>query len=412
MQFKELNLKEPILSALEAIRYNEPSPIQERAIPVLLEGRDIIGCAQTGSGKTAAFALPMLEKLSDEDTSGIRGLVLTPTRELAVQICDNYRKYSRNLTLNTVAIYGGQDQNIQVKALKRGTDILVATPGRLMDLMKQGFIDLGNIEMLVLDEADRMLDMGFIVDIRNIIKDIPKERQTVMFSATMPKPIEKLASTILNNPLKIKQDITTHTVDSVDQFVYFVDKENKFELLTSLIRSDEVKNAIVFTNTKHHADTIFKHLFKLGIKSRAIHGDKSQNSRQDALIQFSRNKIKILVATDVAARGIDIKKLSHVINYDIPDDPDSYIHRIGRTGRAGEEGVAISFCCIDEMKDFKKIEQFIDKKITPLTSEWPMQNFEQKEKPARRGQFRKKSSFKSNGQYAKNRVNRKNKNNH
>lgn len=376
MKFKELKLIEPIVQAVEQLKYEEPSPIQVSTIPLLLEGKDVLGCAQTGSGKTAAFALPMLQLLSGEKGRHVRGLIMTPTRELAMQISHNIELYAKHLALTTVAVYGGVDYEEQVEAIKQGVDIIVATPGRLLDLMKQEYVKLEDVKMLVLDEADRMLDMGFVNDIRYIVKRCPKERQTIMFSATMPKPIERLADTILKDPETVMVNKVTSTADMVSQYVYYVDAPNKLELLTSLIKSEEVKKAIVFTNKKHTAELVNKHLMKVAVRARAIHSDKSQSSRQDALLQFKNNRLKVLVATDVAARGIDIAKVTHVFNYEIPENPESYIHRIGRTGRAGEEGVAINLCCIDEMNDFKDIESHIRKIIPPLQSEWPMKNFE------------------------------------
>lgn len=376
MKFKELKLIEPIVQAVEQLKYEEPSPIQVSTIPLLLEGKDVLGCAQTGSGKTAAFALPMLQLLSGEKGRHVRGLIMTPTRELAMQISHNIELYAKHLALTTVAVYGGVDYEEQVEAIKQGVDIIVATPGRLLDLMKQEYVKLEDVKMLVLDEADRMLDMGFVNDIRYIVKRCPKERQTIMFSATMPKPIERLADTILKDPETVMVNKVTSTADMVSQYVYYVDAPNKLELLISLIKSEEVKKAIVFTNKKHTAELVNKHLMKVAVRARAIHSDKSQSSRQDALLQFKNNRLKVLVATDVAARGIDIAKVTHVFNYEIPENPESYIHRIGRTGRAGEEGVAINLCCIDEMNDFKDIESHIRKIIPPLQSEWPMKNFE------------------------------------
>lgn len=391
MKFNELNLIDPIIRAVEDLKYEQPSPIQANTIPLLLDGKDVLGCAQTGSGKTAAFALPMLQMLAGEKGEQVRGLIMTPTRELAIQICKNIDLYGKYLDLTTVAIYGGVDYDEQVKELKQGADIIVATPGRLLDLMKQKYIKLQEVKMLVLDEADRMLDMGFVKDIQYIVKQSPKDRQTVMFSATMPKPIERLADTILNDPETVMQNKVTSTVDTVSQFVYYVDAENKLALLTSLIKTEEVKKAIVFTNTKQAAEDVCKHLMKVAVRARAIHSDKSQSSRQDALLQFTNNRIKVLVATDVAARGIDIAKLTHVFNYDIPEVAESYIHRIGRTGRAGEEGVAINLCCIDQMDDFKAIESHIKKIIPQLQSEWPMKNFERKAKPSKKQKKKEES---------------------
>ena len=392
MKFSELNLMEPIVKAVEDLKYMEASPIQEKTIPYLLDGKDVLGCAQTGSGKTAAFTLPILQKLASKKSEHVRALIMTPTRELAIQIRDNMEAYAKYLSVKTCAIYGGVEQDEQVKALKEGVDILVATPGRLLDLMKQGYIKIRNLEVFVLDEADRMLDMGFIGDIRTIVSRMPETCQRVMFSATMPKPIERLADTILRDPETIMQGIVTNTVDTVKQYVYYVDEENKLALLTSLIKKEDVKNAIVFTNTKHEAEKVAKHLLKVAVRSRAIHGDKGQNSRQDALLQFKNGRIQVLVATDVAARGIDIAKLSHVFNYNAPENKEVYIHRIGRTGRAGEEGVAINLCSIEDMDNFTAIERHIGKKIMMLKSEWPMQVFEKKEKPVRKPKKEEKTN--------------------
>ncbi|MDO5520639.1 MAG: DEAD/DEAH box helicase [bacterium] len=380
MKFTELNLIDPIVTVLEQLNYTEPTPIQGKTIPLALDGKDVLGCAQTGSGKTAAFALPILQKLSKEKSENIRALIMTPTRELAIQICENIELYAKNLDVTTGAIYGGVYQDEQVKMLKAGVDVLVATPGRLLDLINQGFISLSDVEVFVLDEADQMLDMGFIVEIKKIVNMMPKSRQTLMFSATMPKPIERLADTILNNPETVMQDAVTSTVDTVSQSVYYVDAANKLTLLTSLIKNGDVKNAIVFTNTRQEAEVVSKHLLSCAVRARAIHGLKNQASRQDALLQFKNGKVKVLVATDIAARGLDISKLSHVFNYDIPDSEETYIHRIGRTGRAGEEGHAINLCDIDDMDNFRAIERHIGKTITMLKSEWPMTIFQKTKK--------------------------------
>ncbi|BBF43501.1 ATP-dependent RNA helicase RhlE [Lachnospiraceae bacterium KM106-2] len=389
MKFKDINLMEPIQRALEEMNYEEPSPIQEKTIPLLLEGRNVLGCAQTGSGKTAAFALPILQKLSGGKKGKIRALIMEPTRELAIQTSDNFVQYAKYLDLSVCAIFGGVQQQAQINKIEQGVDILVATPGRLLDLMGQGYIKLDEIQMFVLDEADQMLDMGFISDIRKIAKEMPVKRQTLLFSATMPKPIERLADTLLENPVTVKQNIVNHTVDTVSQSVYYVDKPNKIPLLISILKSGEVKNAIVFTNTKYGADKVVKQLLKVAIRARAIHGDKGQNSRQDALLQFKNGKVQVLVATDIAARGIDVAELSHVFNYDIPKNTETYIHRIGRTGRAGLEGAAINFCNIDEMEDFHEIEYQIGKTISKVNSQWPMQIFEKKEKVARQPRKKK-----------------------
>ena len=376
MTFNEMELAQPLLQAVLEAGYTEPSPIQAEAIPVLLRGRDIIGCAQTGSGKTAAFALPILQRLSNERSTHIRALILTPTRELAIQIYDTFRYFGRRLRLHSGVVFGGVSQNPQVDALSRGLDVLIATPGRLNDLINQGYIHLDHIEIFVLDEADRMLDTGFIHDVKKTIKLLPAQRQTMLFSATMPSEIESLAQTLLKNPAMIKVDPVTRAVESIDQRVYMVDKPNKTLLLAELLRTEDIKNALVFTNTKHGADRVVQKLSQEGFVARAIHGDKAQNARQDALKSFRDGRVQILVATDIAARGIDIPELSHVINYDLPDVAETYIHRIGRTGRAGLGGTAISFCNIDHLENLRSIEKMTGLKIPVRESQWPMQIFE------------------------------------
>ena len=379
MNFDELPLLPQLLTAVKACGYETPTPIQRDTIPTVLAGKDVLGCAQTGTGKTAAFALPILQRLYQERPAGktrnIRALILTPTRELALQIQENFVAYGKRLPLRSCVIFGGVGQQPQVEQLKRGVDILVATPGRLNDLIGQGFISLAQIEIFVLDEADRMLDMGFIHDVKKVIALLPDKRQTLFFSATMPGEVEKLAMSILHNPVSVKVDPVSSTVDTIDQSLYLVDKANKKHLLAELLRRPEVESALVFTRTKHGADRVVRELSREGIQARAIHGDKSQGARQEALAQFKQGKIHVLIATDIAARGIDIAGLSHVFNYDLPHEPESYVHRIGRTGRAGHEGVAVSFCCIDEMKDLKAIEKLIGKQIPRRESQWPMQVF-------------------------------------
>ena len=376
MNFNEMKLIKPILKAVEEEGFEKPSPIQEQTIPLLLEGRDILGCAQTGTGKTAAFALPILQSLSKSRSKSIRALILTPTRELAIQINENIEKYSKYTPIRAGVIFGGVGQRPQVDMLRRGVDILVATPGRLNDLINQGHIKLDKIEIFVLDEADRMLDMGFIKDINRVVKQLPSKRQTLLFSATMPKEIEKLAFSMLKNPATVKVAPVTNTIDKISQGVYFVDKKNKIHLLSHLLKKTKIKNAIVFTNTKHGADRVVKDLGENGIRALAIHGGKGQNARQSALNNFKEGKVKVLVATDIAARGIDISELSHVFNYDLPDVPETYIHRIGRTGRAGQDGIAFSFCNIDDLDNLRDIEKHISKAVPELESEWPMVIFE------------------------------------
>lgn len=380
MKFNELNLNQSIIKAVDELKYEIATPIQEKTIPLFLEGKNVLGCAQTGSGKTAAFSLPIIQKLSKHTELGCRALIMTPTRELAMQICDNIKRYARYTDLTVAAIYGGIQQEDQEEMLAEGVDIIVATPGRLLDLYKQGIIKLNHVRTLVLDEADRMLDMGFIRDILYLDHQCPADAQKLMFSATMPKPIERLADRIMKDSVTVMQDEVTNTVDTVSQYVYYVDECNKLALLTSILKSEEVKKAIVFTNTRNTAELVSKHLLTTAIRSRAIHSEKSQASRQDAILQFQKNHVKVLVATDVAARGIDINKVTHVINYDIPEKAESYIHRIGRTGRAGETGTAISLVCIDQMDNFRAIESHIKKTIPQLKSEWPMTIFQRKPK--------------------------------
>ena len=369
MLIEDLKLIEPIERALKDEGYINATPIQEQSIPSLLKGGDLLGCAQTGTGKTAAFALPILQTLSldKKKPAGkrpIKALILAPTRELAIQISDSFKAYSNNLPLKTLVIYGGVSQHPQTKALMSGIDILVATPGRLLDLIGQRYVDLKNIDHFVLDEADMMLDMGMLQDVRKIVKCIPEKRQTMFFSATMPKEIEKLSASILKNPIKVTITPVSSTVDTIDQSLYYVDKGNKIHLLTELLKDDEMESVLVFSRTKHGANKIVKQLEKKRIVAEAIHGNKSQNARQKALKNFKDRTTRVLVATDIAARGIDIDQLSHVINFDLPEVPETYVHRIGRTGRAGSEGVAISFCSFEEKPLMKEIEKLISKSIT------------------------------------------------
>ncbi len=367
MKFENLNLIEPILKALKDEGYIKPSPIQERAIPPVLQGRDLLGCAQTGTGKTAAFAIPIIQKIHEQKNKGsrrqIQSLILTPTRELAVQIADSFLSYGKYTKLKYYAIYGGVSQNPQAEALRRGIDVLIATPGRLNDLINQRLVNLENIKVFVLDEADRMLDMGFIHDVKKIISCIPKQRQTLFFSATMPREITDLVNSILVDPVKVEVTPVSSTVDIIKQSVYFTDKVNKNKLLLYLLENEDISSALVFTRTKHEADKIVKFLASANIKSQAIHGDKSQNARQTALNNFKSGEIKVLIATDIAARGIDIDELSHVINYNLPNIPETYVHRIGRTGRAGLGGTAISFCEYEEKPYLKDIQKLIKKTI-------------------------------------------------
>src|SRR5688572_20385972 len=361
MTFKELINNNAINEALLEQGYQQPTPIQAQAIPHLLAGRDIFGCAQTGTGKTAAFALPILHLLHEKNLNRrdirIKALILAPTRELAIQINDSFRDYGKGLNLKHAVVYGGVSQHTQTRQLQSGLDILIATPGRLMDLYQQGFVKLKDLEFLVLDEADRMLDMGFIHDIRKILKIIPAKRQTIFFSATVPAEIHKLASDILNKPVSVNVAVVSAPAETVQQSVYFVDKTNKRDLLKYIITNEGIDHALIFTRTKRGADRVAKDLSKKGITAESIHGDKSQNARQRALENFKNRKLRILVATDIASRGIDVDKLSHVINFEIPEVPETYIHRIGRTGRAGEGGNAISLVSSDEAGYFKDIKK-------------------------------------------------------
>lgn len=418
MLFTEMNLSVPLQKALKEVEYSLPTPIQEQAIPLLLEGGDLLGCAQTGTGKTAAFALPILEALSKTQTfSGkrkIRGLILAPTRELAIQISDSFKTYSRYLKLKTAVIFGGVSQNPQTETLGKGVDVLVATPGRLLDLIQQGFISLQNVEHFVLDEADMMLDMGMLHDVKRIITYLPTKRQSLFFSATMPQEIEALANTILSTPSKITITPVASTVDTIDQSVYKVNKANKIHLLIDLLRTMEMDRVLVFSRTKHGADKIVKVLVKQNYKAQAIHGNKSQGARQLALKSFKDRETKILVATDIAARGIDVEELSHVILFDLPEVPETYVHRIGRTGRAGLGGVAISFCDSAEEGLLKDIEKLIKKGIREVKEhKFPfvatetvvekLNSVEQNEKKQNRSSERNKESrdFSKKKQYKK-----------
>jgi ATP-dependent RNA helicase RhlE len=366
--FEQLSLIEPILNALKNEGYTTPTPIQEQAIPSILEGRDLLGCAQTGTGKTAAFAIPVLQLLCKEKFTGqpkkggIKALILTPTRELAIQIEESFAAYGKNLGLKQLVIFGGVSQGAQTNALRNGVDILIATPGRLLDLIQQRFIRLTDIEFFVLDEADRMLDMGFIHDVKKVITLLPAKRQTLFFSATMPAEISSLASSILNNPVKVEVTPISSTAETIEQAIYFVEKENKKLLLAHLLKDSNIKSALVFARTKHGADKIVKDLHRGNIVAEAIHGNKSQNARQRALSNFKSGHTRVLVATDIAARGIDVDNLSHV--------PETYVHRIGRTGRAGASGIAFSFCDAEEKEFLRDIQKLIGIQI-PMVSEHP-----------------------------------------
>lgn len=367
MPFQSLNIIEPILKSLKQEGYTTPTPIQKEAIPVVLRGTDLMGCAQTGTGKTAAFAIPILQLLHESKTYDrkrkIRSLIVTPTRELAIQINESFQAYGRFTGLTSTVIFGGVNQNPQTTALRQGVDILIATPGRLLDLMNQGFISLRNIEIFVLDEADRMLDMGFIHDVKKIIAALPQKRQSLFFSATMPPEIIKLSSSILYKPFKVEVTPSASTVDIIKQFVYFVDKGNKTALLVDLLQDKNIKTALVFTRTKHGADKVVRVLGKNKIKAEAIHSNKSQNARQNALANFKAQTTRVLVATDIASRGIDVEDMEFVINYEISNIAETYVHRIGRTGRAGAKGTAFSFCDAEEKEYLRDIEKLIGKKI-------------------------------------------------
>jgi len=373
MTFKELNIIAPILSALETKEYFEPTPIQFESIPVLLQGKDILGSAQTGTGKTAAFAIPILQNLYEEkqrETSRrtIKALVLAPTRELALQIHDNFKEYGKNIDVKTTVIFGGVPQSRQVRALNQGVDILVATPGRLLDLIQQRKLTLSNVSYLVLDEADRMLDMGFVRDVKKIVAMVKRERQTMFFSATMPKAIVNLSNEMLHNPVRVMVSPEEETIDRIKQSVFYVEKKIKIKLLINLLKNNELKSVLVFSRTKHGANKIVKDLDLANIRSSAIHGNKSQGARQRALAAFKSKQIRVLIATDIAARGIDVDELSHVINYDLPEVPETYIHRIGRTGRAGLGGVAISFCSHEQIDLLRDIQKHI-KMTIPVTDD-------------------------------------------
>lgn len=375
MLFEKLNLITPIREALKKEGYVTPTAIQEEAIPLLLEGRDLLGCAQTGTGKTAAFAIPILQMLNEEQKGKrekklIKALILTPTRELAIQIGESFTTYGRNLGIKNFVIFGGVSQNPQTDVLHDGVDILVATPGRLLDLINQRHINLHHVKYFVLDEADRMLDMGMVVDVKKIISHLPKVRQTMLFSATMPQEITKLVDSILVDPVKVTVTPVSSTVDIIEQSIYFVEKKEKKLLLVHLLKNKEITSALVFSRTKFGCDKIVKDLERAGVHAQAIHGNKSQGARQRALNDFKDKKTRVLVATDIAARGIDIDELSHVFNFDLPNIPETYVHRIGRTGRAGLGGIAISFCDEDEKPYLKDIQKLIERTI-PVVEDNP-----------------------------------------
>lgn len=373
MLFKDLDIIKPILRAVEEAGYEQPTEIQENSIPVVLKGKDILGCAQTGTGKTAAFAIPILQNIvrdkEKNDERNIKALIVAPTRELAIQIEENFAMYSKYLDIKDTVIFGGVNQSSQVRKIKAGVDVLIATPGRLLDLSNQKHVDLKNVKYFVLDEADRMIDMGMIHDVKKIISRLPKERQNLLFSATMPKEVMKLVNSILKNPVKVEVQPVSSTAEIISQGVYHVPKKNKKSLLIHLLKDESIKSVIVFSRTKHGANKIAKDLEKAWVAAAAIHGNKSQNQRQLALNNFKEGNIRVLVATDIAARSIDIDELSHVINYDLPDVAETYVHRIGRTGRAGASGVAITFCDEEEKAMFRSIEKVIGKSIPVLAEE-------------------------------------------
>ena len=388
MKFRELGLIDPLVKALEKQGYTDPTPIQEGAIPPALAGRDVLGCAQTGTGKTCAFATPILQRLNGRTPNPrvIRALILTPTRELAIQIQDSFEAYGKYLPLRHAVIFGGVGQQPQVDQINRGLDILVATPGRLLDLHGQGLLDLSHIEIFVLDEADRMLDMGFIHDVRRVIKLLPQKKQTLFFSATMPPEVMDLVNSLLRDYARVAVDPVSSPVEVIRQSLYYVDKANKTKLLAWLLEEKEIPSALVFSRTKHGANRIAQDLNKRGISAAAIHGNKSQTARVQALNDFKAGRVRVLVATDIAARGIDIDQLPCVFNYNLPDVPETYVHRIGRTGRAGHEGIAISFCQFDEQEELKGIEKLLGRKISVVADHpFPMANFDppQKDKHGR-----------------------------
>jgi ATP-dependent RNA helicase RhlE len=372
MKFEELELIEPLLKALEEEKYDVPTSVQEKAIPHILNRKDVLGSAQTGTGKTAAFAIPILQHLfldrqSNNSPRKINALVITPTRELAIQIGESFSTYGKYTRLTNTVIFGGVNQTTQIRRLRNGVDILVATPGRLLDLMDQNYIRLNHIEYFVLDEADRMLDMGFIHDIRKIIAKLPGKRQSLFFSATMPKNIVDLSKKILNSPVKVEVSPVSSTAETIQQYLYYTNKSSKNDLLAHILKDRKITQVLLFSRTKHGADRIVRNLKKLKISAAAIHGDKAQNQRQKALNQFKEGEVRVLVATDIAARGIDINKLRYVINYDIPNIAETYVHRIGRSGRAGDEGVSISICEPEENDYVKDIEKLINQKIEIIT---------------------------------------------
>lgn len=396
MTFKDLGVIDPILKALEAEGYSQPTPIQEQSIPILLDRKDLLGCAQTGTGKTAAFSIPIIQHIHNSKTHEngrrkITALIVTPTRELAIQIGENCSKYAKHTHVKNTVIFGGVKQGAQTNALRNGVDILVATPGRLLDLMNQGYISLKDVKYCVLDEADHMLDMGFIHDIKKVIAALPEKRQSLFFSATMPQSIVKLSQSILGKPEKVTIKPEQATSEKVEQALYYVSKKSKTKLLIHLIKENEIDSVLVFSRTKHGANKIVKQLDKVQIKSEAIHGNKSQGARQRALENFKNRDTKVLIATDIAARGIDVDELELVINYDLPNVPETYVHRIGRTGRAKNSGVAVSFCNIEERAYLKDIQKLIDQKI-PVVTQHPFAD-EVEEMPEKKSRTRGQRNY-------------------
>ena len=402
MTFQDLNLLPPIQKALQDKNYIEPTPIQEKAIPIVLQGRDVLGVAQTGTGKTAAFSIPIIQLLSEDRNNdrGIKCLIVTPTRELAIQIDESIRDYNKYTSLRHTVIFGGVKQGAQVAKLKKGIDILVATPGRLLDLIQQGYISLSKIQVFVLDEADRMLDMGFINDIRKVIKLLPQKRQSLFFSATMPDNIVSLSQTILYKPTKVEVSPVSSTAETIQQYIYYTNKSTKKDLLLHILKDEDIDQVLLFSRTKHGANRIARDLQKKRVSAAAIHGDKSQGQRQKALKDFKAGNLRVLVATDIASRGIDIEKLQYVINYDIPNESETYVHRIGRSGRAGEDGVAISICEPEENAYVRDIEKLIKQKISRISdnpfpqTDKPMSAAEKKE--ANKEKARKRQEFFAN----------------
>jgi len=372
LKFTDLKIIKPILDALQKEGYENPTPIQEKAIPSILEKKDVLGCAQTGTGKTAAFAIPILQNLTENENhqKQIKALILTPTRELAIQIEENFQAYGRYLNLKTLVIFGGVKQHQQEQDLKKGVDILIATPGRLLDFISQGIVKLHHLQIFVLDEADRMLDMGFVHDVKRVIKLLPAKRQNLFFSATMPKEIANLASEILHHPVKVEVTPVSSTAETINQSIYFVERHDKNDLLIHLLQNPKLDQVLVFSRTKYGADKIVKKLVKSNISAQAIHGDKSQNARQNALNNFKDKKTRVLVATDIAARGIDIDDLKYVVNYELSDVSETYVHRIGRTGRAGAEGTSFSFVDGLDLANLRNTEKLIGKKI-PVVKDHP-----------------------------------------